>query len=188
MAPGQPPEDEHHGAQLVFGVIDHPRLDLVTEDDHEGGQRQRNQGDGHKEHGPKPAPPKAPILGREPVGAAKALHQRQHHAQTGKDAEAGGGQDHLAGVDATGKDVRLKQVHGVGGQKLAESGADFAHKCVSLRYLGQQRGDHQESGKHHEHAGIGHSLGRVDHVVGNGLPYSIPELGKKPDHALHWQE
>ena len=40
------PEDQHDETQLVVGVEDHPVLDLVAEDDHDGGEGERKQGEG----------------------------------------------------------------------------------------------------------------------------------------------
>ena len=119
-------------AQLVVGIVDHPALDLMAEDDHQRGQREGNQRDWHKQQGPQPAAPKAPIMEREPVGAAKALHQRQHYAQAGKDAQAGGGEDHLPGVDMAAENVGLQQVQRVCGQQLLEGGAHRAHQRIAL--------------------------------------------------------
>ena len=74
------PEDEDDVAEFVVGVVDHPGLDLMAEDDDQGGQRERNQSDGHEEEGAKDAARICPIFAREAIGAAEAFHEREHHA------------------------------------------------------------------------------------------------------------
>jgi hypothetical protein len=52
-----------------------------------------------KGHGAGATSPEGPAFGRKPVGAAKALHEREHDAEARKKAEAGGGENHRAGVE-----------------------------------------------------------------------------------------
>jgi len=122
------------------------------------------------------------------VGAAEAFHEGEHHAEAGEDAEGGGGEDDLGGMDSSAEDVRLQQVHGVRGQKLIESCAEPAGEVGPFRHLSDERGENQGSGKEHEHAGIGRSLGGVDDVVRHGLGDGVTEIDEERFHALHWQE
>ena len=78
----------------AFSIIHN--FDLVAEDNDQRGHRKRDQRDGHQQQSAQPPSAKAPVLVRNLIGPAKTLHQRQHHAQAGKDAEAGGGQEQLA--------------------------------------------------------------------------------------------
>jgi len=120
--------------------------------------------------------PKAPVIAREVVGAAKTFHEGKHHAKAGKDAEAGGGEDDRAGIDAAGEDVGLEQVHCVRGQKLIESGAEPACEVCSFGHSSDECGENEGGGKEHEHAGIGDSLGRVDDVVSEGEAEGFAEI------------
>ena len=86
------------------------------------------------------------------------------------------------------EDILLQQVHGVSGQKLIERGAKPADEGVAFRHLGDQRGENQGGGKEHEHAGIGDSLGRIDHVVSKGVAEGYAEIHEEGFHARHWQD
>ena len=171
------PEEEHDVAQLVAGVVDHPRLES-------GGRRPAPGWPATAEPArwapaagrADPPLPEAPVVARQPVGAAKALHQREHQAQAGKDREAGGGEDQLRGVKAAGLHRGLQQGHRVGGQKLLEGGANLAHQRGSLRHLGQQRGQNHQRRKERQHSRIGGGLGRVEHVVLKSQPEGFAEM------------
>ncbi len=115
-------------AQFVAGIVDHPQFNLVAEGDHQRSQRQRNQHDGYQQEGASAASPEAPALGRKAVGAAKALHEREHDAEAGKKAEGGGGENDLAGVELVIEDGGLDEVKGVSGQELLKDAARLAHK------------------------------------------------------------
>ena len=156
-------------AHVVAGVVDHPQLDLVAEDDQQRCYRQRNHGDGQKQQCAQAPAPESPGLGWQQVGAAKTLHEREHDAEARKDAEAAGGEHQLPGINAAREDVGLNQVKRVYGKKLVEDGAQLAQHGAAFLHLRHQRGDYQQSGKDHEHAGIRRGLGGVDHVVGQGL-------------------
>jgi hypothetical protein len=97
--------------------------------------------------------------------AAKAFHQREHHAQAGKDREDGGGEDQLNGVELAGLHRRAQQGHGIVGQKLLKSAAHLAHQRGSLRRLSQQRAEDNQRRKQSQHTGICDGFGRVKHVM-----------------------
>ena len=76
------------------------------------------------------------------------------------------------------EDGGLNEIESVGGQKLLQDGARFAHQRGPLFNLSHKSGDDQQGGKEHEHAGIGGGFGRIDDVVGQGLNQRFPDSGK----------
>jgi hypothetical protein len=42
----------HNVAQLVTGIFDHPRFDLMSENDDQSGHRKRDKRDGHQQQRP----------------------------------------------------------------------------------------------------------------------------------------
>ncbi len=67
------PEHQNHETQLVCSALDHPGLDLMAENNHEGGQGQGKQRDRHKQQRANAPAPEAPIVNRQTIGAAKTL-------------------------------------------------------------------------------------------------------------------
>ena len=73
------PENEHDETQFVVGVEDHPVLDLVAKDDHDGGEGERNERHRDEEHSAKAELPKAPGVAREVICPSEAFHEGEHH-------------------------------------------------------------------------------------------------------------
>ena len=67
--------------QLVVRSSNHPMLNLMAEDKHQRGQREGNMHDGNQQQRAHPPLPESPFAARKTIGAAKAFHQREHHAE-----------------------------------------------------------------------------------------------------------
>ncbi len=61
---------------MVVSVGDHPQLDLVPKDNQRRGEQHGQQGRGDKQQRHQPLLPKGELTTRQPVGAAKAFHER----------------------------------------------------------------------------------------------------------------
>jgi hypothetical protein len=66
--------------QFMIGVLDHPKLDGLAEDQHRGGDGKRKQHNRHQQQGAQAQLPAVPSFFGKLVGAAKAFHQGQHDA------------------------------------------------------------------------------------------------------------
>ena len=122
----QAPKDDDDVAQVVTGIVDHPVLDLMAEDDDQRSQPRGTSTMKYQHEAADAAAPEGPAFGRKPIGAAKSLHEGKHDAEAGKQAQPGGGENNRAGMEMVREDGGLHQIEGIGGHKLLEDDARFA--------------------------------------------------------------
>ena len=175
-------------AQLVTGLEDHPEFNSAAKYKQQRGQRERNKHDEDQKQRAKTSLPEAPFAPRKPVSAAKALHQRKHQSQPRENAERNAREDQARRMRVTRLDCREHQANGVSGKNLPGDPANFTHDCRAFRRLRDKRGEHDECGKEHQHAGIRGSFGGVEHVVLESQEYCLPEMSKKSRHSIHLKE
>ena len=117
------------------------------------------------------------------IGAAKASHEREHHAHRGRQADQESGGNHLFRAHLLVGEVGVQQGHGIGGQHFREGGPHLPPQGIGFRGQGQQGGEHQDGGEEAEDGGVRRRLGGAEYVVGERSHQGEAESFERPGHA-----
>jgi hypothetical protein len=177
------PENQHVGAELMVGVVDHPKFNLMAEDDEECGAAHGDQATGDEKNGQYALMPESPGLAIQLVGPQEALHQRQHDAHCGNGADDDGGDEHLNRPLMLVLQVRLGEVHGVGGQDFVQHRTQLAAKGGASGRYGYDRSEDEERGEDAQDCRICSRLARPQNVMSKRLDHGFPKVGEESQHT-----
>jgi hypothetical protein len=177
------PEDEHVAAEFVVGVLDHPELNLVAEDDEERGAAHGDEATGNEKDGQDPLIPEIPGLAVEFIGAQEAFHERQHDAHGGDGADEDGRDEDLDGPLMLVLQIRLGEVHGVVGEDFVQGRTNLAAKGVAAGSYGNDGGKNEECGENAQDGRICGCLGCPQNVMIERLDHCFPEVDEESQHT-----
>ena len=120
----------------------------------------KNQGEGDK-----PLLPEAPLATGQPIGAAKAFHERQVCAEGGGEGDEDGPGNDANGARVVHLEIGLDERHGVSRQDAAEGHAQVAADGIGLWREGEQGRHHQQRREQAQDGRVGGGFGVGENAV-----------------------